>query len=368
MANRRKTRKKISLSVHRPDWFLVGTMMALVVFGIMMIANASSVAALRDFNNKLHFAQLQAQWAVLGSGAFLVSALFPYHRLRRYVPLMLIGSIGLLILVILPNLGLKVFGAQRWIRVGSFHLQPTEVAKLSYILYLAAYLEKKKKPFPVLVCSVVLVGLIMLQPDLGSSVIVVASGLFIYFAAGSPWWHTFGLIITGAVAGLGLTLLSEYRRSRLLTFLDPVRDPLGASYHLRQILIAVGSGGLTGVGLGKSRQKYEYLPAVATDSIFAVVAEELGFIGGLILLAVYLFFIWRGLRVAQRSEDVFGRLLAVGLVGWLGFQAAVNLAAMVSLVPLTGITLPFISYGGSSLILSMTAVGILVNISRYTYE
>jgi len=164
--------------------------------------------------------------------------------------------------------------------------------------------------------------------------------------------------------GAGLIFFSSYRRERLLSFLNPSRDPLGTSYHIRQILIAIGSGGLFGVGLGQSRQKYEYLPEATTDSIFAVIAEELGFVGAVCLLALFLLMIWRGMKIAKEAPDDFGRLLAVGIISWIGFQALVNLSAMVAIVPLTGVPLPFISYGGSSLVLSLTAMGILVNISK----
>ncbi|MCJ7827689.1 putative lipid II flippase FtsW [Patescibacteria group bacterium] len=364
----RRRKKKINFAKHRPDLWLVGVVLGLAIFGVIMIANVSPVAALSDYGDRLHFAKLQALWALIGLIGFGGMAVFPYQRWRKFVPFLLGLAVLLLLLVVLPSLGLSVFGAQRWLSFGFFSFQPIELVKLIYLMYLAAYLEKKKKPLPLLLVSLLIIGLIMAQPDLGSTVVVAASGFLVYFVSGAPWWQVVGGSVVGLLGGFWLILGSAYRKARLLTLLNPLRDPLGASYHIRQILIAIGSGGLFGVGLGQSKQKYEYLPAVATDSIFAVVAEELGFIGGLSLIVVYVFFVWRGLRVAQASEDLFGRYLAVGIVGWLGIQTAINLAAMVALVPLTGITLPLVSYGGSSLVSTMMAAGVLVNISQYTTE
>jgi len=206
--------------------------------------------------------------------------------------------------------------------------------------------------------------LIMLQPDLGTAVILAATGLVVYFVSGGSLFLISLAGLFGLLSGAALIFFSSYRRERFLTFLNPARDPLGASYHIRQILIAIGSGGLFGVGLGQSRQKYEYLPEATTDSIFAVIAEELGFVGAISLLVLFLLVVWRGMRIAKEAPDDFARLLAVGITAWIGFQALVNLSAMVAIVPLTGVPPPFISYGGSSLVLSLTAMGILVNISK----
>ncbi len=204
----------------------------------------------------------------------------------------------------------------------------------------------------------------MLEPDLGTAVVLAVTSFLIFFVSGPPVWSIFLVCLLGLASGTGLIFTSEYRRQRLLTFLNPSQDPLGTSYHIRQILIALGSGGIFGVGLGQSRQKYEFLPEVTTDSIFAVIAEEVGFIWAKILILIFLLLIWRGISIAKKAPDEFGRLLALGIISWVGFQTLVNLGSMVALIPLTGVPLPFISYGGSSMVLILTAMGILVNISR----
>jgi len=363
---KKKRKYTLKSAEHRPDWWLVGIVLSLTLFGLVMIANASAVEAYRDFNDKFYYFRQQAQWVGLGLIIFLGTSLFPYQRLKKITPLLIFGALLGLILVLLPRLGFLRFGARRWLTIGGINFQPSELTKLAFILYLAAFLEKKKNVLPLVIIAGLIIFLMMLQPDLGTTLIILMSGAVIYFVAGAPLTHLVVLIIVGLVGGLGLIFSSSYRKERFLTFLNPLRDPLGASYHIRQILIALGSGGLFGLGIGQSRQKYEYLPAVTTDSIFAVIAEELGFFGASVLILIFVLLIWRGLRVAQRIPDLFGQLLATGITAWIGIQTLVNLAAMVALVPLTGVPLPFVSYGGSSLLLSLTAMGILVNISKQT--
>jgi cell division protein FtsW len=208
------------------------------------------------------------------------------------------------------------------------------------------------------------VGLVLLEPDLGTSVIIIAIALILYFASGAPVWH-FALILPVLVVGVvGLAIISPYRMARLTTFLHPDKDPLGSSYHIRQALLGLGSGGWFGVGIGQSRQKYEYLPEANTDSIFAIIGEETGFVGGVAVILMFVFASWRGFRIAKRARDGFGRLLAIGITSWISVQTIINLSAMVALMPLTGVPLPFISYGGSSLIIMLAAAGILLNISK----
>ncbi len=347
-----------------PDWFLISLVLGLTVFGIVMVGNASVVEAFRDFGDKFYYLRQQLLWAVLGLLAFVVFSFFDYRRLRKLsLPLMLFSFVSL-ILVLIPAIGIKSLGARRWLPLGFFSFQPAELTKLAFVLYLSSFFANKRKLWPFLFVLAALLFLIMMEPDLGTAVILAATGLIIYFVSGGPLLLISLVGLVGLVGGAGLIFFSPYRRGRFLTFLNPARDPLGASYHIRQILIAIGSGGLFGVGLGQSRQKYEYLPEATTDSIFAVIAEELGFVGAISILVVFLLIIWRGIRIAKEAPDDFGRLLAVGVTAWIGFQALVNLSAMVAIVPLTGVPLPFISYGGSSLVLSLTAMGILVNISK----
>jgi len=362
----RHFRQKIVLKnpSNKPDWLIIGLTLGLTIFGIVMVGNASVLKAYQDFGDKFYFLRAQICWALLGIGAFFITSLLNYNFWKKVAIPAIIFSLITLILVLIPRLGISALGARRWLGFGFFSFQPAELAKLSFILYLSSFFSKKKNIWPFLAILGILVGLIMLEPDLGTTVVLAATGLSIYFVSGAPIFAIGLIALFGILSGVGLILTSPYRKERLLTFFDPSKDPLGASYHIRQVLIAIGSGGLFGVGLGQSRQKYEYLPEVTTDSIFAIIAEELGFIGAVVLLGLFLLLIWRGFKIAKEAPDEFGKLLAVGVSSWIGFQALINLCSMVALVPLTGVPLPFISYGGSSLVLSLAAMGILVNISK----
>lgn len=361
-----KKSKKIPLkaSGRKLDWVFILLTLGLTVFGLVMVANVSVVEAYRDFSDELYLFHLQTKWAIVGFVGFLIMSFVDYKILRKIaIPFMILALLSLLV-VLIPSFGSKVMGAQRWISMGPISFQPAELAKLAFIIYLSAFFSKKKAFLPFAVLTCVLVALIMLQPDLGTAVILTVSGLIIYFVSGASIVLLAGVSLVGFASALVMILLSSYRKQRLLTFFNPDKDPLGASYHLRQILLALGSGGLFGLGLGQSRQKYNYLPAVTTDSIFAVIAEEVGFIGAAVVIMAFLFYIYKALMIAKRAPDKFGMLLAVGIASWIGVQALINLAVIVSLVPLTGTPLPFISYGGSSLVLVLVASGILVNISR----
>jgi len=362
-----KFRKKVALKsvANKPDLVLLILTFVLVVFGVIMVGNVSVVEAYQDFGDKFYYLKLQAQWAGLGLLGLLGGLFFNFKRLKGVAFPLLLATIFFLIAVLMPGIGIKALGAKRWLGVGPFRFQPSELAKFAFILWAAAFLSNKKKTLPFLGILGFLGGLIILQPDLGTAIILVGSGMIVYFVSGAPIWEIGVLGILGVLGGLGLVFSSPYRKERFLTFLNPARDPLGASYHIRQILIALGSGGLFGVGLGQSRQKYEYIPMATTDSIFAIIAEEVGFVGAIVVVLLFLVFIWRGLKIAKEAPDEFGRLLAVGITSWIGLQALLNFGAMTALIPLTGIPLPFISYGGSSLVLSLVAVGILANISRY---
>ena len=364
MSSRFKNKVILKSSNTSPDWFLISLVLGLTFFGVIMVGNASVVEAFRDFGDKFYYLRQQIIWALLGLSAFFVFSFFDYRKLKKLALPLILFSFITLILVLIPGIGTKALGARRWLALGFFSFQPSELTKLTFILYLSSFFASKKKFWPFLFVLAALLLLIMLQPDLGTAVILAVTSLIIYFTSGAPLLLIGLTGFLGLAGGAGLIFSSAYRRERLMTFLDPSRDPLGASYHIRQILIAIGSGGLFGVGLGQSRQKHEYLPEASTDSIFAVVAEELGFLGAVSILIIFLLLVWRGIRIAKEAPDDFGKLLAVGITTWIGFQALVNLSAMVALVPLTGVPLPFISYGGSSLVLSLTAMGILVNISK----
>ena len=364
MSNRFRQKVVLKNPLNKPDWLIIGLTLGLTIFGIIMVGNVSVLKAYQDFGDKFHYLRLQIYWALLGIGAFFVTSLLNYNFWKKVAIPLIIFSLITLILVLIPGIGTQALGARRWLGFGFFSFQPAELAKLSFIFYLSSFFSKKKNIWPFLAILGILVGLIMLEPDLGTTVVLAATGLSIYFISGAPIFAIGLIALFSILSGIGLIITSPYRKERLLTFFDPSRDPLGASYHIRQVLIAIGSGGLFGVGLGQSRQKYEYLPEVTTDSIFAIIAEETGFIGGVIILGLFLLLVWRGFRIAKEASDEFGKLLAVGITSWIGFQALINLCSMVALVPLTGIPLPFISYGGSSLVLSLVAMGILVNISK----
>lgn len=362
------TKKRFILKKEKSkfDLWLLFCVLALTCFGILMVYDASSVSAFRDFGDKYHFLKEQARWGLVGLVSLGFASRFDYRRFYSLSPLLLLGVIFLLAAVFIPGLGIRTYGASRWLDLRFFSFQPSELVKLVLVIYLAAWFStpEKGRLWAFLLLSGIILSLIILQPDMGTAIILALIALVLYFLSGAPLWHFALLAPLGIILGGVLVKIAPYRLQRVLTFLNPMREPLGASYHLRQILIALGLGGFWGQGLGQSRQKYEYLPESMTDSIFAIIGEELGFFGAGILILVLLFIIWRGFKLAFRAPDKFGKLLAAGITSWLGIQTFVNLSAMVSLIPLTGVPLPFISYGGSSLVVALFGVGILLNISQ----
>lgn len=347
----------------RFDKPLLLVVLGLLIFGVVMVANASVVDATRFFDDKFYFAKRQLFWAIVGIISLFVCLKLDYRIWKKLSLPILIGTLVLLVAVLIPGVGTKVLGAKRWINLGSFSLQPAELAKFALITYFSRVFSDKIAIPPFLFPLGLVIGLVMLEPDMGTTMVISAVSIIMYFAGGAPVWHFLALIPAGLV-GFLFILASDYRRERLLTFLNPAADPLGASYHIRQILIALGSGGIFGLGLGQSRQKYLFLPEPATDSIFAIIGEELGFIGALAVILAFAFIVWRGFNIAAQVSDPFGRLLAIGITSWIGVQAFVNLSAMVAIVPLTGVPLPFLSYGGTALILNLSAMGILLSISK----
>lgn len=289
---------------------------------------------------------------------------------------MLFGTaVVLLIAVLIPGIGLEAGGAKRWIHLGVATFQVSEFVKLAVIIYLAWWFEKKgpmvkdfyKTFLPFIAVFGVVFLLIMQQPDLGTAMVVGVIALTLYFVSGATISQMWTILGIGGLGVLGLIYAAPYRLRRLVTFLNPGADPLGAGYHVNQALLAIGSGGLFGLGYGHSRQKFNFLPEAASDSIFAIIGEELGFIGAFSLVMIPIaIIVWRGLVIAKNAPDTFGRLLAMGITTWIGFQAALNMGAIVGVVPLTGVPLPFISLGGTSLVFMLIACGILLNISKQT--
>lgn len=348
------------------DFLLLGITVGLTLFGLLMIYDASSFISFRDFGNKYHYIKDQSLWMVLGFLGLGFFSHFDYKKLYNLALPLLIIAIGLLFAVFVPGIGVSVLGAHRWINLRLSILQPAEFVKLTLAIYLAAWFSTREKGrFSAFLLLIGLVlGLVMLEPDMGTTIIILSEALILYFISGGKIVYFLGLVPVLAGLGFILAQLEPYRAKRIATFLHPNDSIQGSSYHVRQILIALGSGGITGVGLGNSLQKYAYLPENVTDSIFAIIAEEIGFIGACALLVVFFIFIWRGIQIASTAKDTFGKLLAGGIIAFLGMQIIINLGAQTVLLPLTGVPLPFISYGGSSLVVDLCSVGILLNIAK----
>ncbi len=355
------------IQIQKPDFILLAAATVLMLFGLLMIYNASPVTSERDFGDPTHLARLQAIWTFGGVIVAFILYKINYKVWEKLAPLIIIGALGLLVAVFVPGLGITIYGAQRWIGVGRlFAIQPSEFLKLGYIIYLSAFLSKRVKLMPFAVITAFLMGVLIVQKDLGTAIVVSLSGLLVYFLSGAPLKQFFIMIPAGVLAIAGFIFSSAYRRERFLTFLNPGVDTGGAAYQINQILISLGSGGWFGVGLGQSRQKFGYIPEVATDSIFAVIGNELGFIGSLVFIGLLFLIVFRAFKIASNSSDKFSQLLASGIGIWIGIQIFINLAGMVALLPLTGVTLPLISYGGSSVLSTLFAIAILLNISKYT--
>ena len=359
---------------HKPDYILLATVFALVVFGLVVLASASVVVSRDNLEqNYYYFFHQLIHGVLIGFILLAIVQKMDYCLWKKFALPFFAAGLGLLFLALIPGIGEGYDKASRWIMIGGFSFQPAEIFKLVFILYLAAWLEKKGKEVgnfsvalvPFLIVLVLIGILLIKQPDFGTLGVVVATAMAVYFAAGAKISHLLIIVSGGVVAFWGLIKMAPYRMDRLTVFLHPETDPQGIGYQINQALLALGSGGLFGLGLGHSRQKYNYLPEPIGDSIFAIIGEEIGFIGLLVLLALFVIFAWRGFKIAQAAPDAFGKLAAVGITSWLTFQALMNIMAITSLIPLTGIPLPFISYGGTAMITSLLGVGILLSISRY---
>lgn len=365
------------MKLHAPDYKLISTITAIVLLGLVVLSSASSVLGYENFKDSLYYLKHQIFLGLVpGIIALVVLSRIDYHVWRKYSKWFFIASIILLVMVFIPGIGLKLGGARSWLVIGGMSLQPAELVKLGFLIFLAAWLEQRTTvindwvhglaPFVGVLGTIGL--LIMLQPDTGTMSIIAMMAIAVYFVAGAPWKHMAALFASG-LAGLFLLIkMAPYRAARFATFLNPDADTQGAGYHLKQSLLAVGSGGLFGLGLGHSRQKFAYLPEAAGDSIFAIAAEELGFFFSVLLLSLFIYFIIRGIKIARTAPDSFGTLLAVGIVTWVGWQTVMNIGAMVGVLPLTGVPLPMVSYGGTALMTVLAAMGILINISKQTGE
>lgn len=338
----------------------------LSIIGLLFVFEASSVRSYSEFGDSFHYFKLQLVWIGLGLSAMCFFAFFDYHRLYYIAFFTMLGTLSLLFIVLIPGFGQSAGGARRWLDLGVINFQPTEFAKFSVIVYLASWFihRERKRFFSFLILLGILMFLIILQPDMGTAIIVFSLSLIMYFLAGIELHYLLILIPTSFLGFFSLVQISPYRFRRLLAFFNPALDPLGITYHINQILISLGNGGIFGQGLGISRQKYLFLPEAHTDSIFAIIGEEIGFIGSTILIVTFMYFIYRIFRIAQSAHDRFGKLLAGGIFAFFNLQIIINLGGIVNLIPLTGVPLPFISYGGSNLLISFVLIGILINIGR----
>lgn len=354
-----------------PDYPLIGLTALLFIVGLEFLYSASFVTGLYYFDDANYYLSRQVMNAAVGLILLFTLAAIDYHVWLKWSPLLLGLAIIGLILVIL--VGHANYGAQRWLRLpGGLQVQPSEFIKLALVIHIAGWLagrgDRIRRFSAGLVPFVVMLGvvgaLIMMQPDMGTTIVIAATAFIMFFMAGAPLHHILLLCVTGVGTSLILISTAGYRATRLMSFLDPWTDPSGQGFHIIQALTALGSGGLWGLGLGASRQKFFYVPGAHTDAIFAIIGEELGFIGCTIVVALFAGLAYRGLRIGWLATDRFGALLAIGITSWLVVQALINAGGITKSIPFTGITLPFISYGGNSIAVALAAVGILINISR----
>ena len=356
-----------------PDLWLFGVVLALVFLGVVMVYSASAIIAADRFGDPFFFLKKQLFWAVLGSGLLWAALRLDYRRLERLVVPLLVVSIALLVLVLVPPFGQAINGTRRWFRIGPLSFQPVELAKFALVLYLASFLTRRAAAlrsfwqglFPILLVAGTMALLTFVQPDLGNSLALVVLTLVLAYLAGARVKHM-AWVAAAALPLVALAVaLKPYRWRRMVTFVNPWDDPQGSGFQIIQSFLALGSGGLTGRGLGGSKQKLFYLPEPYTDFIFAIVGEELGLLGALGVIALFAVLIWRGLRVGLRAPDPFGSYLALGLTVMLATQTLVNLGVVMGALPTKGLPLPFVSFGGSALLMTMFSAGVLLNISQH---
>ena len=356
------------------DPAIVGLTAGLVIFGLVMLMSATGPVAVQRTGDTYYYVKHQLLVGILpGAVLFYLFALIDYRIWRRLAFPALIVSLLLLISVYVPGIGVKVSGAHSWIKLGPILFQPSELVKLTFLIYLAAWLAKRQQYesndprtglLPFLCALGAVMALLIMQPDTGSMAVIVGMSLLMYYASGAPtlWFVGLGALGAGLVAAL--IKFSPYRAARFMTFLHPELDPKGIGYHINQAYLAIGSGGWWGLGYGHSRQKFLYLPEVEADSISAVIAEELGFVAMAILVLVFGALVWRCYAIGRKAPDRFGSFLAIGVGSWVGIQALMNIASMAGLMPITGVTLPFISHGGSAMTVMLAAMGLVAGIPR----
>jgi cell division protein FtsW len=356
------------------DRWLLGVTIILVGLGIVMIYSASAIRAQERFGDPMFFLKKQAVWAGLGLLAMAWAATWDLKRFQRITPILLLTALLLLLLVLIPGVGVKINGARRWLRLFGLSFQPAEFAKLAAVLFLASYFARRQDRLdsfldgflPPLVMTGLMAGLIILQPNFGTAVILLLTAALIFYVGQARMSHLLGTATVALPSLLLLMWMSAHGRARLLALWSPSQVSSRATYQLDQSFYALGPGGWLGLGLGNSMQKLFFLPEPHNDFIFAIVGEELGFVGGLALVALFAVFLWRGARAAMRAPDPYAGYLAMGVTGLIVSQAVVNMAVVSGLLPTTGVPLPFLSFGGSSLVIMLFAAGVLLNVSRRT--
>ncbi len=359
---------------HEPDYFLIFGIAAILVFGLVALSSATSVVSYAKTGSPYSILNHQLFGLLIAVPAFFIFSKIDYRIWKKYALYFLFFSIFLLVLVFIPGITGEWGTSRSWINVFGYSLQPSEFVKLSFLIYLAAWLEARKDELSKIgrgiVTFMIILGvislLLLLQPDLGTLSILAATSLVVYYIGGGKVSHILAIIGVGIILLLIMLQLKPYQKDRFRCLIDPSYSANKTCYQINQSLIAVGSGGIMGRGLGESRQKYLYLPEVRGDSIFAVIAEEAGLIFSVVLIGAYVFIFYRGYLVAKRAPDYFGQNLAIGIVVWISFQAMINIGGIINLIPMTGVPLPLVSYGGSAVLAALSACGILVNISKQT--
>jgi len=375
----KKNKNKISRSTFyvegASDRMLFGVVGILTLVGVLMIASAGIVYADVRFGDPYFFFKRQMIGVALGFVGLFVFSYIDYHLYRKWALAIFIGALFLLFIVLLPGIGAEAYGANRWIGIGPMSFQPAEFMKLALILYVAAWCAGKGRKIITdfhegLIAFLLIVGfacvLVLMQPDVGTTVMLGSIAVGMFYLAGARLSHIATIGGLGVGALIVLIAMAPYRMARFTAFMHPEADLQGSGYQIQQALIAIGSGGIFGVGLGHSLQKGLYLPEPVGDSIYAIIAEELGMIGTIGIIILFILLAWRGLKIATNAPDMFGRLIAGGITIWIVGQAIMNIAAITALMPLTGIPLPFISYGGTSIMFTLISVGMLLNISKQT--
>ena len=362
--------------MRKVDYLLLMGIVIISLFGLLMIYSASYVWAEYKFLDAYKFVKTQGIFLILGYIMMYMMLRIPYTKYLKWSNVIFFVCLILLVLVLIPGIGSVRNGSRSWFGIGGFGIQPSEFTKLGMIIFTSKYLsynekvlrDVKRGVLPILGVLFLIFGLIMLQPDFGTGVIIVVSVIVLMFVSGVSMGFFVRLGLLGILGIVGLIIMAPYRMKRIVSFLNPWSDPLGSGFQIIQSLYAIGPGGLLGLGLGNSIQKHFYLPEPQTDFIFAIISEEFGFLGVLIVSLLFILIIYRGFRIAIRCENKFGKYLAFGITFQLSFQALLNLMVVVGLIPVTGVTLPFLSYGGSSLLITMLSMSILLNISKYNYE